>query len=188
MSTQRHALTRNRSSTTHRTHPALRVGAFVLSLALAAAGPFAADQDRSHAAPAAGTRLQSLAWMSGSWVQDSAGTRIEEHWTAPLGGIMLGMHRDAVPNRRTTFEFLRIVEDTSGVAYLASPGGGPVTRFPLASAGPRRVVFENLEHDFPQRVIYWLGDDGALHARVEGEVNGKLESEEWRWPKGRLSR
>jgi hypothetical protein len=133
-------------------------------------------------------RLESLGWMTGSWGTDSAGTRIEEHWTSPLGGVMLGIHRDVVPGRRTAFEFIRIVEDTSGLAYLAQPGGRPVTRFGLESAGEKRAVFANPAHDFPQRILYWLARDGALHARVEGTINGRLESEEWRWPKAGLQR
>ena len=140
------------------------------------------------ASPPSAPRLETLAWMTGSWATDSAGIRVEEHWTAPLGGVMLGVHRDVVPGRRTAFEFFRIVEDTTGLAYLAQPGGRPVTRFGFESASGKRVVFANPAHDFPQRVIYWLGPDGALHARVEGTINGKLESEEWRWPKARLNR
>ncbi len=45
----------------------------------------------------------------------------------------------------------------------------------------RRVVFENLQHDFPQRVMYWLEPDGRLHARIEGMQAGKLGSHDWVW-------
>jgi hypothetical protein len=44
----------------------------------------------------------------------------------------------------------------------------------------RRVVFENRSHDFlPQRILYWLDAQGALHARIEGPQGGKTVSEEW---------
>ena len=42
------------------------------------------------------------------------------------------------------------------------------------------VIFENLEHDFPQRIIYRREGD-RLIARIEGEVNGTLEVTEWAW-------
>ncbi len=135
----------------------------------------------------AGSRLAGLGWLAGSWASDSAGTRIEEHWTAPRGGMMLGVHRDVISGRRTSFEFFRIVEDTSGVRYVAQPGGRPPTSFPLKELGARRVVFEDLGHDFPQRIIYWLDSSGALWARTEGMISGKLESEEWRWKKSALA-
>jgi hypothetical protein len=41
-------------------------------------------------------------------------------------------------------------------------------------------VFENKEHDFPQRILYWRGK-GALHARIEGLRDGQPRSLEWRW-------
>ena len=60
----------------------------------------------------------------------------------------------------------------------------------LAAAGalgqaPRRAVFENKQHDFPQRILYWLDAKGALRARIEEPQGGKTASEEWVWTKSR---
>ena len=49
------------------------------------------------------------------------------------------------------------------------------------SMSDRRVVFENPEHDFPQRILYWLDDDDMLHARIEGTEGGETHSMEWRY-------
>lgn len=137
-------------------------------------------------AEAQASRVDSLAWIAGSWASDSAGTRIEEHWMAPLGGEMVGMHRDVVRGRAVSFEFFRIVADTQGVAYLASPRGRPALRFGLKESSPGKVVFENVKHDFPQRILYWLGEDGRLHARIEGTLRGEAASEDWVWRKSSL--
>ena len=40
-------------------------------------------------------------------------------------------------------------------------------------------MFENPSHDFPQRVIYWR-EGSVLAARVEGQIDGRTEGEEWR--------
>jgi hypothetical protein len=53
--------------------------------------------------------------------------------------------------------------------------------FCAVETGDRRVVFENLAHDFPQRILYWLDETGALHARVEGPGEGGIVGEEWIW-------
>jgi len=37
-------------------------------------------------------------------------------------------------------------------------------------------VFENREHDFPQRVIYRRELDGSMHARIEGERDGRIRT------------
>jgi len=37
------------------------------------------------------------------------------------------------------------------------------------------LIFENAAHDFPQRIIYRLNDDGSLLARIEGKRGGELK-------------
>jgi len=125
--------------------------------------------------------LDSLAWMAGSWSGTSRGIEMEEHWTAPNGNSMIGMHRDVGKGRTLGFEFLRIEQQGDAIVYLSMPvGRSPATPFPLKEVSGTRVVFENPTHDFPQRIIYWK--DGAdLRARIEGTSNGKEGSMEWRW-------
>ena len=119
-------------------------------------------------------------FMKGSWRANLGGATVEEHWTSADGGLMVGMNRTVAPDGKTSFEFLRIQKKDGVVAYLAMPGGGPLTKFPLKSLTDSRVVFENVKHDFPQRVIYWR-KNAQLCARVEGMMKGKLEGEEWCW-------
>ena len=71
----------------------------------------------------------------------------------------------------------------AGADYVAQPGGRPPTRFTLVESSARRAVFANPAHDFPQRILYWLDDAGALHARVEGPKGGKTVGMEWTWRK-----
>jgi hypothetical protein len=107
---------------------------------------------------------------------------MEEYWSDGAGGAMLGLHKDVKAAQVKSFEFLRIAPGESQVlTYFASPRAAAATPFPLKEMGERRVVFENLQHDFPQRILYWLDADGALHARVEGLRGGKLVGEEWTW-------
>jgi hypothetical protein len=147
-----------------------------------AGGPVAAGGGEAGKA----ADVASLGWLAGSWSGTANGEESEEHWTAPKGGVMLGLHRDVKGGRVVAFEFLRIQETPEGLAYLAQPKGNPPTPFPLAESGPRRVVFANPKHDFPQRILYWLDADGALHARVEGPPGGKEVAMEWTWRPSRL--
>jgi Domain of unknown function (DUF6265) len=124
--------------------------------------------------------IATLVWMAGSWAGNSGGVEMEEHWMAPKGGAMVGMHRDVVKARMVSFEFFRIEPQNGKLVYLTSPKGIQAVPFTLVESGPMRAVFANPAHDFPQRIIYWK--DGAdLRARIEGPQNGKTVSEEWRW-------
>ena len=124
-----------------------------------------------------------LSWMSGTWVEVIGQTEMEEQWTTPKGGSLLGVHRDVRAGRTISFEFMRIQQDADGITFWGSPGGKPAVPFRAIEVTSQRVTFENKEHDFPQRVIYWLTADEMLHAKIEGTMNGKLESEEWAWKK-----
>jgi len=124
-------------------------------------------------------RIDDLAWMAGSWASREGGKVMEEHWTAPAAGLMLGLHRD-VAGGRAAFEFLRIQENDGAVTYLASPRGRPETPFALVEVAAQRAVFANPEHDFPQRILYWRVRE-SLCAAVEGLLDGETIREEWCW-------
>ena len=139
------------------------------------------------AGPLGGSESQVRApeWMAGTWTGTADGLEMEEVWTPAKGGTMLGLHRDVRSGRTTSFEFLRIEVSPEALTYWASPQGRPATAFRMVESAPNRVVFANPEHDFPTRILYWLSDDGVLHARTEGTLKGKPASEEWSWRRAR---
>ena len=136
-------------------------------------------------APAPAAKIDELAWLEGRWEGDEDGLAMEEYWTSLKGGALLGLHRDVKDGRMVSFEFLRIQATAEGVVYFASPRSRPPVPFALVESGERRAVFENKQHDFPQRILYWLDAGGAMHARIEGPQAGKTVSEEWVWKKAR---
>lgn len=124
--------------------------------------------------------MDDLVFMAGAWVGTQGQTETEELWTAPKAGIMLGVHRDVMASGRAAFEYLRIERDADGIVYQASPQGREATPFRLVEIGRDRAVFANPQHDFPQRIAYWL-EDGRLRVRVEGEAAGQRRALEWSW-------
>jgi hypothetical protein len=137
-------------------------------------------------APAADDALASLAWMAGDWMGVDGGVEMEERWTEPRGGMMLGIHRDVKAGKAVDFEFFRVAVTPEGIVYFASPRGRPAVPFKAIESKNKRVVFENKEHDFPKRIIYWASDDGSLRARIEGDPGDKEKAMEWTWKRGRF--
>jgi hypothetical protein len=122
--------------------------------------------------------IAELAWMSGDW-QTVAGGRaqVEEHWTLPSGGTMIGMGRTVVNNKTAEFEFLRIEQRGDDIFYVAHPNAQcPQTDFKLTRLTKQEVVFENPEHDFPKRVIYRKNSDGSLVAKVDAGEGTKSQT------------
>jgi hypothetical protein len=145
--------------------------AALLAVSLAAPSP----------APPGADALASLVFLTGDWTGEQDGLAMEEVWIGPKAGTMLAMHRDVAGGKTVSFEFLRIDAGPDGVTYWASPRGKPPTPFRLVEVSTGRAVFENPDHAYPRRILYWRGDDGSLHARIEGTRDGKAASEEWTW-------
>jgi hypothetical protein len=107
------------------------------------------------AASPAEVGIDDLAWMSGRWESVSGEEWVEELWSSPRGGTMLGISRTGEGETLQAFEFIRLQRGEDGVlAYLASPGGRPAVAFRLSEASGTGATFENLAHDFPQRIRY----------------------------------
>jgi hypothetical protein len=134
------------------------------------------------AAPGAPPNISKLAWLAGSWSGEKDGVRSEEHWTGTDGDGLVGMHKDVKAGKMVGFEFLRIeVDAQQRVCYVSMPGGAPPTSFCAIELDEKRVVFENRQHDFPQRILYWLDAAGKLHARIEGPPGAAESAMEWVW-------
>jgi Domain of unknown function (DUF6265) len=137
---------------------------FRLAAALAAVlSATVAGQERRQAARAS---ITDLAWLAGDWSTSDGTRRIEERWMSPAGGAMLALSRTLRGDRMVEFEFLRIVQQGDGLAYIAQPGGRPPTEFVLTELSNQRATFENPAHDFPKMIQYLLRPDGTLEARV----------------------
>jgi hypothetical protein len=58
---------------------------------------------------------------------------------------------------------------------VAKPSGQAEASFKLVKYENQEAVFENPQHDFPQRIIYKLEKDGSLAAAIEGMSKGQLK-------------
>ncbi|HNP64713.1 MAG TPA: DUF6265 family protein [Woeseiaceae bacterium] len=123
--------------------------------------------------PARAVDIAVLDWLSGCWSYDGREPGSGEVWMPPAGGTMLAMSRTVKQSKTIAFEFMQILTDESGSLVLAaSPSGQATATFKLIETGEYSVVFENPDHDFPQRILY-RRDDDRLSGRVEGVSNGK---------------
>lgn len=125
--------------------------------------------------------MAALRWLAGCWESRSDGTIIEEHWLAPAAGILLGVSRTRRGEALVGYEFMRIHSRGDSLVFAANPSGQDPAEFVAPSANDREVVFENLKHDFPQRVRYRAIGADSLAARIEGLREGELRGVDFRY-------
>ena len=123
--------------------------------------------------------LHDLAFMSGCWTgPDANGTTIEEHYTTPSNNLILGTTRYLRDGLTRSFEFTMIGNVAGGSHLIPHPGGKASVTFTEKERAANRVVWENLAHDFPQRIIYQRVSADSLVARIESADGARGSS--WR--------
>jgi hypothetical protein len=131
--------------------------------------------------------VNRVEWLQGCWQTTRGEATIEEQWMAPRGGTMLGMGRTVRGGKTAEYELVLIKEQDGRLAYEAHPSGQPSATFLSTTVSEAGVVFENAQHDFPQRVGYRLEGADKLQAWVEGQANGKARRIDFSYQRARCA-
>ena len=124
--------------------------------------------------------LSAISFMAGCWTGPSpSGSVIEEHYSDASENLVIGMTRYVRNGRVVDFEFTTIERTDTSFVMTPRPKGVKSDTFPLKDVADGRATWENPKHDFPQRIIYRKGPDGALIARIEGTTPRGDRHVEW---------
>jgi hypothetical protein len=120
--------------------------------------------------------LKNLEWVIGTWKRETSHGIMYENWKMINDTLMKGkvyrlMEADTVVMEQLSLEiidgdifYVPVVPHNKGAVY-----------FKLIEQPGDKSIFENPEHDFPQRIIYSKISGDSLHARIEG-MNKGIES------------
>jgi hypothetical protein len=86
---------------------------------------------------------------------------------------MVGVGRTVRGDRPVAYELVVVREQGDRLAYEAHPSGQPSAVFVSQTVEGESVVFENPQHDFPQRVGYQRSGKDLL-AWIEGTRDGRV--------------
>ena len=106
--------------------------------------------------------------LVGCWEMVEGDRRVTETWFSPAPNRMIGVSETREAGTSVGWEFLRIEREGDSLVFRAIPSGQEPAEFALLSHEHGEYVFENLAHDFPQRVVYALPSGNELRARIEG--------------------
>lgn len=126
------------------------------------------------AARAGPSGIQRVAWLQGCWEMASEGRTVEEQWMAPRGKSMVGVSRTVRDGTLVEYELVVVREQGDRLAYEAHPRGQPAAVFLSRDVSDSSVLFENPQHDFPQRIGYQRDGPNALRAWIEGIRNDRV--------------
>lgn len=122
-------------------------------------------------------QFKQLHQLSGRWSMETRKGLLYETWKIISPVEMISSSYRLNGNDTMFLEKVRLVDSSSSVYYIPVVSGqndGKPVYFRLQPVVNGSFVFENKEHDYPQRVIYRFRDTDHIDARIEGERQGKL--------------
>ncbi len=129
----------------------------------------------------------SLGALEGVWRMKTSKGYLYEEWTLQGSGLKGKSYRlngtDSV-----VLERLRIVTRSDGTFYESLVTGqnqGQVVGFRLVKSTGSSFVFENPQHDYPQRILYTFITSDSVVARIEGEKDGKIRGSDYNYKKSK---
>ena len=110
-------------------------------------------------------RIADVAWLAGEWVGEGLGGTLDESWTAPQGGVMLGMFRLLRDGKPVFYELLTLSEHEGSVVLRLKHFNPDLTgweekdkfiTFQLVKVTDRAIHFSGLS--------FLRNDDGSVTA------------------------
>ncbi len=136
---------------------------------------------RMSMAGAPESKLDQLGFLAGSWERQVGNTRMEEHWTLPAGGCMMGLMRQVTDGKTGIREFLLLEETDAGIIMTVKHVGPKIEDIPgrtfhmkLGKFDGKEAVFENQGEGSLKSVVYRKQDDGGLYAAIRVDRNGQV--------------
>ena len=147
-----------------------RLSLFLITILLIGQNLFA--QNNSYGL----TDFRTLDAILGTWKMETRRGPMFEQWTRANNEKFQG--KSFRLNNQDTLILERVELSLTGGSIIYRPivtgqNDGKAVEFKLISNTGDRFVFENKEHDFPQRVIYHFKSKDTLNARIEGTKDGK---------------
>ncbi len=123
-------------------------------------------------------KIDQLKWLLGTWINENGEEFSQESWSQENAGTFTAFSFTQI-GKETVFAETMVLEQKADSLFLTVATANqnekkPVT-FKLVSSEKGKFVFENKNHDFPQRIVYTNPAKDSLHAWIEGTVNGETK-------------
>ena len=115
-----------------------------------------------------------LKLFPGKWKMISDKIEYYEEWKLMNDNELTGVGFSIEEGDTVLSEELYVQKFAEQWSYVAIPVNQAITLFALTEYSESKFIFENKEHDYPQRIIYEFIADSNLNAATEGVIDGEL--------------
>jgi hypothetical protein len=124
--------------------------------------------------------FKKLEWLIGQWEGVQGEGIYHEEWERICDSELKGKAYMIKKGEISNSESLRLHTDVQEIYYTADVSHNPQSiSFKLTFLDERKAVFENPQHDFPQKITYEKKENHSLLATIEAVQNGKVNKVEF---------
>lgn len=125
-------------------------------------------------------KIKAADWLIGNWENTSPDGILTENWQN-VNDSTFNAESYFIKGKDTLhFESIVLAQKGETLRYIATVkgqnDGKPVT-FNSTSETENKLIFENPQHDYPQKITYTKGANNTLTAEISGKLQGKLTTE-----------
>jgi hypothetical protein len=133
-------------------------------------------QDEKHVS------IEVANWLIGEWGNMSEQGTLYESWVVDNDSVFSGRsyfirQRDTVSSE--AIKLLQLKDSIYYVPVVKNQNEGRPVKFKLVSYDSVTLTFENLSHDFPQKIVYQKVSPDSLVAEISGLVKGEQRTEKF---------
>lgn len=132
------------------------------------------------------SQLEKANWFLGRWKNNSPEGNLSESWKKINDSTFFGESYFVIKKDTVFVETIQLEERNSKLSYIVTvPNQNdekPVS-FELTRSNTAQMVFENPNHDFPDKIIYNQVGNDSLLAEISGMKDGKIKKEVFRMKK-----
>lgn len=120
--------------------------------------------------------IKKTAWLTGTWEIKSSRGSIFETWDKVDDNAFSGKSYRIKEKDTIVFENIQLLQEQNRLVYIPTvknQNAGLPVRFVSTTISEKELVFENLQHDFPQIISYKKINADSLVAEISGIKNGQ---------------
>ncbi len=127
-------------------------------------------------------KIKAASWLLGNWENKAVDGTLTESWEKVNDSTFQAQSYFIKEKDTVHFESIILQQKGENLTYNATVKGQnndkPVA-FKLTTATDKQVSFENLKHDYPQKISYTQITPDSLVAKISGIQQGKPSSEQF---------
>ncbi len=123
-------------------------------------------------------KIDQLQWLVGTWINESEEEFSQETWSRENESSFTAYSFTQAGKKMVFAETMALEQKGENllltVATVNQNNEKPIT-FKMVSSENGQFIFENKNHDFPNRIVYTNPVKDSLHAWIEGSSNGEYK-------------